>query len=372
VTTMAMIDDVLCFLQSARASLDEENIVRIAISYYTPEMILQSKERIFKTCEEELVKRRISKQHPNPIIKDIIDIIDLMTRMEGCNKELPQYVSRGYGFMPSNDFGRIADIICAIRDEVCALRIELCETRSDREKDKKITEDNVIVKSEISDIKMMTQMIQNDLKTKQEKKQLKKESERKRQESEKMTVKDATPLNVRKNQSRIETTSSKPEEASNDATSVEPKRTSVKEAPTVKEVKTNEKKTYSTVLKNKEGPFTLVQKKKFKKTKNDIKGTKDINNTGASFLAAKKIIDIYIGGCDLNTSSEGLKNFCEQQDVTVSAVYELNVKGRWYKSYKLSIDIKFENIIMDPEFWYEGIIIRKFINFRNFNPENRS
>ncbi len=131
----------------------------MAVAYYTPEMILASKESIFEMCEEECTKRRQTKQYPNPSTRDVEDIIDLMVKMEG--KEMPQYVSRGYGSMPSNEFEKIAGIMCSMRDEVCSLRVELNEARKEREKDDKILGDNILIKQEIIDIKMMMKLFCN-------------------------------------------------------------------------------------------------------------------------------------------------------------------------------------------------------------------
>ncbi len=127
---MIVIDDVLCFIQSARKSLNEVCIGLMAVAYYTPEIILASKESIFKVCQEECTKRRQTKQYPNPSTRDVVDIIDLMVKMEG--KEMPQYVSRRYGSMPSNEFEKIAGIMCSMRDEVCSLRVELNEARKEQ------------------------------------------------------------------------------------------------------------------------------------------------------------------------------------------------------------------------------------------------
>ncbi len=45
---MIIIDDVLCFIQTARNGLDEFCIGKMAVAYYTPEMILSAKERHVK------------------------------------------------------------------------------------------------------------------------------------------------------------------------------------------------------------------------------------------------------------------------------------------------------------------------------------
>ncbi len=113
--TMIIIDDVLCFIKTARNGLDEVCIGQMAVAYNTPEMILASKKSIFKACEEEYTKRWQTKQYRNPSTRDVEDIINLMVKMEG--KEMPQYVSQGYGSMPSNEFEKIAGIMCSMRDK---------------------------------------------------------------------------------------------------------------------------------------------------------------------------------------------------------------------------------------------------------------
>ncbi len=57
--------------------------------------------------------------------------------------------------MLSNELEKIAGIMCSMRDEVCSLKVELKEARKEREKDDKILEDNILIKQEIVDIKMM-------------------------------------------------------------------------------------------------------------------------------------------------------------------------------------------------------------------------
>ncbi len=43
---MFIINDVLCFIQSARNGLDEVCIAKMAVAYYTPEIILAAKESL--------------------------------------------------------------------------------------------------------------------------------------------------------------------------------------------------------------------------------------------------------------------------------------------------------------------------------------
>ncbi len=120
---------------------------------------------------------------------------------------------------------------------------------------------------------------------------------------------------------------------------------------------------YSTALLSKEGPFTVVnRKKKFKKTK-DIKGIGVHNN----FNAATKLVSLYVGRCALSATTDNLINFCENKGIQKCAANELSVKSSWFKAFKITIEEKYLEKLLVPEFWSEGIIVRRFFNYRKPN-----
>ncbi len=294
---MIIINDVLCFIQTARECLDEDSISNMAVAYFTPEIILNAKESFFKTCEVECLRRRQTKQNKNPLIRDIEDITELMVKTEV--EKIPQYVSQGYGSIPSNGFEKIANIICSMKDEVSALREELKDSRNEREKDRKILEDNVSFKQDIDLIKTM-------LKSLSEKKEISKESEK--DIKKKAPVKK--PIDPKwdrlGNEKTIPSAPSLSEIASTSNSAPGPEISSASNF--VNLTKPVEKMSYSTALVSKEGPFTLVNKKKrFKKTK-DIKGIGKYDNLNA----AKKLVSLYVGRCELATTSNDLIAFCEK------------------------------------------------------------
>ncbi len=106
-----------------------------------------------------------------------------------------------------------------------------------------------------------------------------------------------------------------------------------------------------------EGPFhDVTRKKKFKKKK-DIKGNGE--HIEENLCAATKLVSLYIGRCSMKSTDAGLTSFCEKNEIKNIAVTELNVKSSWYKSFKRTMEEKYLEKLMKPEFWSKGIIVRR-------------
>ncbi len=126
-----------------------------------------------------------------------------------------------------------------------------------------------------------------------------------------------------------------------------------------RETKSQEKMTYSTALLSQEGPFhDVTRKKKFKKKK-DIKGNGEHNEE--NFSATTKLVSLYIVRCSMKSTDAGLISFCEKNEIKNITVTELNVKSSWYKSCKITMEEKYLEKWMKPEFWSKGIIVYYYI-----------
>ncbi len=118
--------------------------------------------------------------------------------------------------------------------------------------------------------------------------------------------------------------------------------------------------TYSTALLIQEGPFhDMTRKKKFMKKK-DITGSG--GHSEENFCAAAKLVSMYIGRCSMKLTDAGLTSFCEKNEIKNIAVTELIVKSSWYKSFKITMEQKYLQKLMKPEFWSKGIIVCRFFN----------
>ncbi len=76
---------------------------------------------------------------------------------------------------------------------------------------------------------------------------------------------------------------------------------------------------------------------------------------------------MYIGRCSMKSTDAGLTSFCEKNEIKNIAVTELNVKTSWYKSFTITMEEKYLEKLIMPEFWSKGIIVRRFFNLRKKN-----
>ena len=64
------------------------------------------------------------------------------------------------------------------------------------------------------------------------------------------------------------------------------------------------------------------------------KGEKEIPSANSTFSGSTPIVAIYVGGCTTDSTTEGLKTYCEEQEITPHEIVELNTRSKWYKSLK--------------------------------------
>ncbi len=69
----------------------------------------------------------------------------------------------------------------------------------------------------------------------------------------------------------------------------------------------------------------------------------------------------------MNSTDAGLTSLCEKNEIKNIAVTERNVKSSWYKSFKITMEEKYLEKLMKPEFWSKGIIVCRFFNLRKKN-----
>lgn len=326
---VVVIDNLMCYLQSAKNSFTNERIVKCVIGFFSPELIVQSKEAFFRRFNQKMIRRKACDSHPNPADADIDDIISLFEKIDADDKlELPTYASVGVGTMPSSDFDSIAGVLCSLRDEISSLRFELNEVRNEREKDIKVLEQSDNIMHELSEIKTLCR-------------------------AEKVPVKEDSYV--------LEKTSGLPSNAF------------------------TLKGSYKDVLSRSDGPFNGTVLRKSSKVGNDKlnkdvstrelpnkpknknkQGTKVVNrHDKTSFTVSKQVISMYIGRCSNGTTKESLKDFCETQNIKVLEVDELANVNKWNKSFRVCFEAVHRDTVFNESFWPEGIIFRRYFYPRN-------
>ena len=149
-----VINDLLCFLTSARDSLSHDNIIVNAVAFYKSDSIKSAKEIIFRMCDERNIARKSSASNPNPSVPDVRDILLLLEKVDEKSVSIPDFVAQSYASLPpACGFEALASVMCALRDELAAVRTEISELRQNTVGDKVSLEEISCVKQDVSDIK---------------------------------------------------------------------------------------------------------------------------------------------------------------------------------------------------------------------------
>ena len=69
----------------------------------------------------------------------------------------------------------------------------------------------------------------------------------------------------------------------------------------------------------------------------NITGTRQQSDTGLT--GVERIMEVFVGGCSVDSSSETIKTYCVSLGVEPKKLEELPTKCEWYKAYKISISV---------------------------------
>ena len=117
---------VLCYITSARGSLNKDNIIGNVVAFYSSDVIFSAKEEIFEICKERPIRRKATAEFPNASVPNVRDILQLIDQVEG-KIELPSFVATNYNSLPPSNFDSLAPVLCSLRDEITTLREEVSQ-----------------------------------------------------------------------------------------------------------------------------------------------------------------------------------------------------------------------------------------------------
>ena len=100
---------------------------------------------------------------------------------------------------------------------------------------------------------------------------------------------------------------------------------------------------------------------------NNLVVGKKVNNGLLSLRGADLTVSLYVGQIDNSFEVNDIRSFIEGQNVNVVELEELVRRHNRFKSVRLCIRKKDMDLIKDPDFWPEGIVVRRF--FRKANSD---
>ena len=95
-----------------------------------------------------------------------------------------------------------------------------------------------------------------------------------------------------------------------------------------------------------------------------VVGTRQHAGGGGLVAANQRDLDLFIGGCSLESSEDNIIEHCASLEITQKSIEVLESKADWYKAYKLTVCATDRDKLLDPTVWPEGVFVRKFFKAR--------
>lgn len=311
----ALVNNVLCFITTSRNTLNHDEIVSSVVAFYNAEKIKEAKEIIFKLLREKVIVRKTCDKHPNPSVPNVKDILKLLSTREIDALELPSFLCDGYNAMPPRGFSDIAGMICDLRDEIAAFRHELHEHRRERTLDIKSLEDLSDTKEDITDTKRMINEVKNNVG-----KILTEVSGR--------TAPNDIPIN-------------------NNSQTINPPL-SGPHVPTMADIVKNNRPIHKVLA----GPVKPPLKR-------GVFGTRK-SSPSNKISGVVRNLDVFVGRCTPETTNDDVISYCLENGAEVVKCEKINGKSPNSTSFKLTVSANIRDQLLDPGFWPEDIVVRKF------------
>ena len=343
----AYLNDILCYISTSRLSLSDEDIILNSVAFYKENAIKEAKEAFCRICDERFITRKACTSHPNPSVADIQDILNLFSKMEENSKPVPKFYAKSYDSLPPVGFQSLASVICSLRDEVSAMRVEINQLRNGNQRDAKALDDLSNIVADIGDIKISLNQTNSVLKNGNGSADLSTPSTSTSYAAQlsanippNMPKSTANQSNAARNNGRGNNGGNNSQKSTSNQPStpfVQPKKNQL---PARRNSHTNDAR----------NPRNFARK--------NITGTRTTATGGLA--GVERVVDLFLGGCSLDSSADQIKNFCESSNVPLKNCEDLESKSLYYKSYKISVPISLRDQLLNEEFWPTGIFIRKF------------
>ena len=76
--------------------------------------------------------------------------------------------------------------------------------------------------------------------------------------------------------------------------------------------------------------------------------------------AAPRILDVFLGGCALDTTPQHIMDYCKKYDINPKECEFLTSKSKHHKCYKISVFSIDRDTLLDADFWPIGTFVGKY------------
>ena len=347
-----VLNDLLCYVSTARNALSQDNIAMNALAFYSPEAVKMAKETICKIAGEKNIVRKSCADHRNPISADLKDIYACFEKVENNNIEMPKFVAEGFSAFPPVGFENLAPILCALRDEVSALRVEVSQVREANINDQRALNSANIVAQDVTEIKAIVHRALSTVTAQTS------SGEASVAQMENVHSNPARNIDTAPRNSQIHPVSNEPTNASQSDGFTQVNNRPYANALRRNGLSVNPARRQSLAQTNATEGRQAMQQMNGNRRRTVIRGTRTADLSIAS--NEERIFDVFVGGCGHNSTEDRIKTFCSESDVTPKKCEALRSASEWSKSYKLSVKLSDREKILDASFWPEGVFVRKF------------
>ena len=386
------LNDVLCYISTARHTMTNDNITLISVAFYKPEVIKKSKKLLFEICKEIAVykERKSCASHPNPATAEVSDILELLETCEAKKFLLPDFVAGSYTSLPpATGFESLATIMCSMRDEVIALRMEVSEVKQIRQNDAKslegvgsVTQDvleikNILANRSVNQVTNAPSSSYADvcLNPLQQPPSTIHESGNTTfgnvsAESLQRTQNDASRSGRRESftsvSNRVNGVSHRGRAHSGRQNGNGAVRQNGNSAVYLNGTSAVHQNSNGAGRQNGNGSVrqngNVASMNGRQNRRNIISGTRNASEGG--LLGVQRVVDIYLGGCEKNTTDEMVKKYCADNGVNVRKCETLNTNSEWYSCFKISVFSSEREKLFNAEFWPRCVFVRNFFRSR--------
>lgn len=117
-----VVNSILCYASTAGDSMKYDEIVRICLSFYDSDAIIEAKDLLYKIAGEESKRRR----NKNRILHELHDIMDMLKKCDDESVNLRSFVADRYNSLPpSSGFEIVSHHIITLTDQISSLQKEI-------------------------------------------------------------------------------------------------------------------------------------------------------------------------------------------------------------------------------------------------------
>ena len=345
-----IINNLLCFLSSARGDYSNEALFDTIYSFYSEDEIKSAKELIADIIKQDITTRK----NPERKKKELNDLLRFYTDFlssESCRRTI--FVSNSYKLMPPLGLEFIAPILVNLTEEIAKINSVLPKI-VDIKSEVLNTADAVrnlksyITNSNSSNIKSHLSIENCSTSSNYSRPQATPVSIK-----SKSAVNDKTPISSQSKSNKILELQQSILTASSSCR---------KEADSLQLRNVNDPElvngTSSENQDNKERKTFYSRRSRRKNSSAAITGSK---NTNLSFKGIERTVDVFIGRVQVSSTTEDICDYIKRNfEIDVHKVIKLDIKSENYNCFKVNINLKDREKLFSSELWPEGVVVNKF------------